>query len=277
MHSGYVVPAMLLTTEKVMALAPGDGSSSEGVVAADRVADLLRVVPTFTIVDRSGVPFMVVGEDAKVTGYFFTDYNEAKRILDLAINSADRAIAEMRQEGRNKNISIDPKELVNPWKSARISTISLETAVALATRTLSSTTKNYFLVVASADDIEDALELTGKDDLDEDKVPLFYFPDFKIKDANGVEVSPLYFHKSQLEDAFRSTMRGRNEASTFPAVRVTELFATLKEMVRPDGRNEELKSIIFVPPNDSLARAKECQRKGGTEPSFVLGQRNIVL
>lgn len=47
-------------------------AEEDGLVSRERIADLLHVVPTFTIVDPRGVPYMVVGEDAKVTGYFFT-------------------------------------------------------------------------------------------------------------------------------------------------------------------------------------------------------------
>jgi hypothetical protein len=39
---------------------------SNGLLTTLDVADLLRPIPTFTIVDEKGVPFMVVGEDAKV-------------------------------------------------------------------------------------------------------------------------------------------------------------------------------------------------------------------
>ena len=41
-------------------------TESEGLLSTSAVAELLQAVPTFTIVDKKGVPFMVVGEDAKV-------------------------------------------------------------------------------------------------------------------------------------------------------------------------------------------------------------------
>ena len=87
-----------------------------GLMTATQVADLLKPVPTFTIVDQQGVPFMVVGEDAKVTGYFFTTYGEASRLLKLAKTSADKALKAAKAEGQE-----DVGD--NPWNKARISTV----------------------------------------------------------------------------------------------------------------------------------------------------------
>ena len=50
-------------------------------------------------------------EDAKVTGYFFTTYDEASRILELAKSSADKAIKEAKAEGKPKEeigINVSP-------------------------------------------------------------------------------------------------------------------------------------------------------------------------
>ena len=55
-----------------------------GIVSQSKLASLLKRVPTFAIVDNRGVPYFVVGEDAKLTSYFFIDYYEAKRILGVA-------------------------------------------------------------------------------------------------------------------------------------------------------------------------------------------------
>lgn len=96
-----------------------DVDDAGGIMSATQVAELLRTVPTFTIVDPKGVPFMVVGEDAKVTGYFFTTYPEAERILKLAKTSADKAIKQAKAENSQEEIGD------NPWNKARISTVSL--------------------------------------------------------------------------------------------------------------------------------------------------------
>lgn len=232
------------------------------MVSRDRVAELLRAVPTFTLVDKEGIPFMVVGEDAKVTGYFFTSYNEASRILEVASAGADRAIREAKQEKQP-----DAGTLTNPWKQARVSTLPLDAAVSLSLKSGTGKVRNYFQVAPAANDVEDALAVTGRDDLAEGKVPLFYYKDFTLNDGS----SPVYFQKSQLEAAFRKARPG----APVPETKVTELFAVLTAMVR--GQDEDLRSVAFVAPADSAQRAQQCRQKGGRAPPFVLGQRIVVL
>ncbi len=240
----------------------------EGVMSTSAVASLLHSVPTFTIVDKKGVPFMVVGEDAKVTGYFFTSYGEAERILKVAKSSVNKAISQAKLEGQS-----DEESGTNPWKMARISSVPLDSAVTLVSKSSASFGGgNYFRVSASEKDIEDALALTGQDDLAEGKVPLFYHADFTI-DVDGEIRSPLYFRKSELEDQFRRINPGVNP----PQVLVTELFAVLAEMVKPGGKDSDLKTLMFVPPKESERRRKACEKAGGNDPSFVIGQRIIVL
>ncbi|CAB9527129.1 expressed unknown protein [Seminavis robusta] len=246
-----------------------DGSTSSGLLSTNSVADMLHAVPTFSIVDASGVPFMVVGEDAKVTGYFFTTYEEAKRLLDLARNSADKAI---RQAKREKQPLEDD---TNPWTLARISTIPLDVAVTVVTK--SQYTKNYFQVAPAFDDIEDALQITGKSDLPEGKVPLFYMENFTIPVTNNnQQQTPLYFRKSELIQEYQKQIKG-NKAAEMPPILVTELFAVLLELVKPGGADEDLKNLVIVPPKGSLQKAKQCEKAGGNEPPFVFGKRNLVL
>jgi len=267
---GFVVASILQGSPSLAA------EETEGMLSASAVAALLHVVPTFTIVDKKGVPFMVVGEDAKVTGYFFTEFGEAQRILTVARQSADKAIAEARREGKSVE-----EVGTNPWKMARISTIPLDSAVTLATKSLSSFGgRNYFRVAPSEQDIEDALTLTGQDDLAEGKVPLFYYADFTMN-IDGEEKSPLFFRKSELEEQFRKKTKGTNTSSssvdTVPPVLVTELFAVLGEMVKPGGNDTDLQKLIFIPPKESEQKRKECEKAGGNEAPFFVGQRIIVL
>lgn len=100
-------------------------------------------------------------------------------------------------------------------------------------------------------------------------MPLFYVEDFTIADQE-----PLYFQKEQLITDWKREQKNGDKTAE-PVVKVSELFATITEMVRPDGKDEELKSIVFVAPLESEKRAKQCL-KGEKEP-FRLGERNIVL
>jgi len=249
-------------------------NESEGMVSQSKLASLLKRIPTFAIVDTNGVPYFVVGEDAKLTSYFFTSYDEAKRILDVANKSSDKAIKESKKELKQKNggklTKGDEEEIgINPWKSARITSVPLDLAVSLSSK--GKLAGAYFKVSPSELDIEDALSIDGSDDLPEGKVPLFYIEDMTKVGNNGAKVSPLYFHKDQLISEWKKNAKSDAED---PEIKVTELFATITEMIRPDGKDEDLKTLEFVTPLDSEAKAEKC-KKGA--PTFRLGERLVVL
>lgn len=210
----------------------------------------------------------LLSQDAKVTGYFFTEYGEAKRILSVARKSADKAIKEAKKDPEQS-----AEDLTNPWLDARISTIPLDFATTLVSKTTfggGGTRRaggNYFQVAPSQQDVSDALAITGKDDLTEGKVPVFYFEDFEL--SNGEQ--PLYFSRTQLEKAFQKERPGEK----MPEAKVSELFAILLEMVRPDGTDADLQKIVFVPPPDSIKMAQKCLKE--LDNQFTVGQRNIVL
>ncbi|KAL3766676.1 hypothetical protein ACHAWU_003432 [Discostella pseudostelligera] len=255
-------------------------SDEEGMVSQIKLATLLKRIPTFAIVDTHGVPYFVVGEDAKLTSYFFLSYGEAKRILDVAISSSDKAIERTKREMKAKNGVItkeDEDEIgINPWKNARITSVPLDLAVSLASK--GKLAGAYFRLAPSELDIENALTIDGSDDLPEGRVPLFYVEDMTITDMGEVK-SPLYFQQDQAIAEYRNQMKrdksiGKN-ASSDPNIKVTELFATITEMLRPGGTDEELKRVCFIPPSDSIAKAEKC-RKSEKEP-FRLGERLIVL
>jgi hypothetical protein len=273
--------ALLIAITLILPSSSKAAVDQEGLVSTKTLADRLRVVPTFCIVDTKGVPFMVVGEDAKVTGYFFTTYAEASRILDVARTSASKAIRTAAKELRSKRraeklppLSKQQEEEeigTNPWLEARISTVPLDVAVTLVTKSLYS--RNYFQVAPAESDLEDALALIEKDDLAEGKVPLFYFADFEI-DRGKEKESPLYFSKSQLLEDWKKL---NPSSAEIPKVLVTELFSVLTEMVKPGGKYEDLKMLVFVPPKDSIKKQKDCLKVGGKESQFLVGQRIVVL
>jgi hypothetical protein len=243
-------------------------ASNVGLFSTVEVAKLLTQVPTFAIVDTAGVPFFVVGEDAKVTSYFFTTYKEASRILALAKTSANKAISEAKKEGKSQ------EEIgTNPWNSARISTVPLDFAVTLATRSNAIRGGGtYFQVASAEEDIEDALELTGQDNLQEGKVPLFYDKDFTIE-INGALRTPLYFHQADLKGDYKKLGDKSRKLNTS----TTELFAVVTELVKPGGSDMDLKALAFITPKGSEQKKIECERKGGKDPPFIFGQRIIVL
>mmetsp|Transcript_10096 Transcript_10096/g.18081 ORF Transcript_10096/g.18081 Transcript_10096/m.18081 type:complete len:375 (+) Transcript_10096:164-1288(+) len=261
-----IAPSLILPTPQAIA-AGEEVPEGGGLMSAANVADLLHPIPTFTIVDAKGVPFTVVGEDARVTGYFFTTYPEAARVLQLAKASSDKAISAAKAEGQ------DPDEVgTNPWEKARISTVPLDSAVTLVYKSF-RTKGVYFKIAPAEEDVEDALAVTGEEDLSEGKVPLFYYEDFTLDRKDGTSKTPLYFRKNELEKEWRR----KNPKEETPKLMVTELFSVLAEMVKPGQTDEELCNLAFVAPKESEKKQQECLKKGGKAPAFVIGQRIVVL
>jgi hypothetical protein len=285
-------------------------SSAAAAFSTSDLAKLLHNVPTFTIVDTTGVPFFVFGEDAKLTSYFFTSYEEAERILSLARQSSEKAItdtiAEMKEKARvarkanngKQDSAMDDERTVmneggsNPWKDARISVIPLDTAVTLAS--VASSNKGsgvHFQIAPAKQDIEDAMELEKINDLVEGKVPIFYFEEFDVPmnklqtSKNNIEimdytpdaiVTPLYFQKSQLISEWVRI----NPNKEVPPVKTTDLFATLVKMVQPNSSKKdvkELQKLVFIPPQSSAQRAKDCIQNGQNMEPYRLDQRIIVM
>jgi len=273
-----------------------------GALSNSEMALRLHNVPTFTIVDKSGAPFFVFGEDAKITSYFFIEYEEADRILSLAKQSSDKAItdsvAELKERAIEKNGKLSKLELqaiktevgTNPWNEARISVIPLDIAVTLASVASSSKSSGvHFQVAPSKQDIEDAIELNKLDDLVEGKVPIFYFEEFdaplrslQLNNLKDVEknpdtlVTPLYFQKTQLISDWLRLHPNKG----IPEVQTSDLFATLVKMVKPNSSKDEVKDLqkfVFISPKSSERKAKECISKGRDEEPYRLDQRIIVM
>jgi len=237
---------------------------------------------------------MVVGDDAKLTAYFFTTFEEASRILQLASTSADSTLRDMGREidakrraegkkvlgGREREVEVG----VNPWKGARISTVPLDFAVTLASR--GKVGGAYFRVAPAEDDVQDALSIdTTKTELKDGKVPLFYIEDFETKTKQstiGGEAGmiPLYFQKKQLLRDWKTENPKKGESGGgAPEVRVTELFSVLQKMAQPGviENDGDIGKLVLVSPVGSATKAAACGKKGGSEAPFILGERIVVL
>jgi len=221
---------------------------------------------------------MVVGEDAKLTAYFFTTYGEASRLLKVARNSSDRALAQLKAEVNASRKVRGEKPIMglqeemeeigtNPWKEATISTVPLDFAVTLANR--GKIGGAYFKLAPEEEDINDALIVDSMvNDLAEGKVPLFYFEEFQIPDSKGKMQRPLFFRKKELLTEWKRYHPGKQ---VNPVVKVTELFAVLTKMLTPGEADPELKDVMFVPPTESLLRSNRCIK------AFKMGERIVVL
>jgi len=259
-----------------------------------QLQNFLQPIPTFTIVDQTGTPYMVVGEDAKLSAYFFTSFNEAQRILESANKSTAKSLKEIANEENSKRRAKNEKSMtkaevediigINPWKDARVSTVPLDFAVGLANR--GKIKGAYFRIAPAEDDVQDALTIDKTDDLPEGKVPLFYFEDFEVDLEKGEELwsgnpdtkkkIPLYFSKGQLIQEWkkRNSKAGKDD---IPEVKVTELFSVLSQFVVALESDDDLEKLVLVAPPESEGKAKACVKKGGKETPFKLGERIVVL
>ena len=270
-----------------------------------QIQNFLQPIPTFTIVDKTGTPYMVVGEDAKLTAYFFTSYTEADRILKSAnqstIKTLKEAIKEENAERKTNGLKpmtqpeIEDSVGINPWADARVSTVPLDFAVGLANR--GKIKGSYFRIAPAEDDVQDAIAIDKIDDLAEGKVPLFYFEDFEqdldkgsARGGDGGSETettwsrnpdiqkkiPLYFSKGQLLSDWKQSNPKANKDS-IPEVKVTELFSLLTSIVRAVDVDIDLEKLSLTAPVESEKKAKICEKKGGYEKPFKLGERLVIL
>jgi hypothetical protein len=232
------------------------------------VQAFLHPVPVFTIVDSQGVPFMVVGEDAKISCYFFTTFSEANRLLSLARNSVDQEIIQKKREASSSKKGNPDESFENPWTQGRISSVPLDFAVGLAKK--GKIGGAYFYIAPEGVDVEDALLLNPDvPELGEGQVPLFYMQDFTMEEKN-----PLFFHKNQLVNQWK---KYHPHDTVEPQILVTELSAVTKLILSSAQEEEDLQSLILIPPPESTRKAKECLAQMKTSEPFQLGKRILVL
>ena len=258
----------------------GLSESTNDASDLQKIHYLLHEVPVFTIVDHEAVPYMVVGEDAKISCYFFTTFAEATRLLTLARKSAEPSSSQGKNGSKEQSNDYEP--FVNPWDQAVISSVPLDFAVRLARR--GKFGGAYFYVAPADEDVNDALALNPEvQELDEGKVPLFYIEDFTIQgerssssssSPSSNKKSPLFFRKKELIKEWRKHHPMEKQE---PPIKVTELFAVLRIMLASKDANDDVQSIIFIPPMESARKAKECLHGMGKKDPFQLGKRILVL
>jgi len=281
-HSISSVIALATTTTWTLNVALAEVNTQDAsntITNQQKIQALLHRIPVFTIVDSEGVPFMVVGEDAKISCYFFTTFSEADRLLSLARNSVDQSIKEQELKQKSSKVEKDDDEpIVNPWKEAKISSVALDFAVGLAKR--GKVGGAYFYISPAEEDVQEGLALNPEiQELGEGKVPLFYIEDFMIEEkskssSTPMKQSPLFFRKREL---LREWRKFHPTDKQEPPIKVTELSAVLRLMRSSMDVDEDLQSIVFIPPIESIQKAKECLARMGKSEAFQLGKRILVL
>jgi hypothetical protein len=105
------------------------------------------------------------------------------------------------------------------------------------------------------------------------RVPLFYVDDVSLPSSStltsttGVDVAervdPVYFRVQDLRDEWDVQYHGL----PFPNIRVRELNETFRAMIRPGGKETNLRNLVFVPRKEGVARAKD-----GYAGGYMLGE-----
>ena len=118
--------ATVFTTSSLPAVA--DAPSS--IVSPLETLQRLRGVPTFTLVDSDGIPFMTYEtETATANGYFFLDYTNAQAVLEDAKLAFEKA-------------KDTQKDVYNNWGESRIVTLPLDFAMRLTVTQTSNEAQN---------------------------------------------------------------------------------------------------------------------------------------
>jgi hypothetical protein len=246
------------------------------VLPLSTTAERLRAVPTFAIVDGNGVPFHTYDKDSGGGyGYFFASYGSAEYVLDDARAAYAKATKDAEggkdvgggEEGGGGN---DVDAVPDAWGRAKIVTVPLDAVMQLSIRKTSSLAQNgrgrrfdtYYQVIPSQEDQNAALRIeNGPRYRERGRVPLFYVDGLTLPSSStstrGVDVAervdPVYFRVQDLRDEWDVQYPGL----PLPNIRVRELNETFRAMIRPGGKETNLRNLVFVPSKESVARAKD--------------------
>ena len=111
--------------------AAASDSAPPSVVSPLETLQRLRKVPTYTLVDSSGVPFMTYdSKTATADGFFFLDYANAQAVLLDAQQAYERA----KEEGKDG--------VPETWGASRIVTVPLDFAMRLTVTQTSNVAQN---------------------------------------------------------------------------------------------------------------------------------------
>ncbi|KAL7546064.1 hypothetical protein ACHAWF_012440 [Thalassiosira exigua] len=255
---------------------PAFGSSEKPppIIPLTTTARRLRAVPTFAIVDGEGVPFHTYDKDsAGAFGYFFASYTSAEYVLEdaqKAFAKAKREAAEKKASGAEGAIGEEGTgDVPDAWGKAQIVTIPLDVAMQLSVKKTQSVAQNgkgkkfstFYQVIPDTNDLNAALKIeNGPRYGERGRVPLFYVDGLTIpssEEGSDGAARPAYFRVADL----KAEWKRRHPDADVPTIRVRELNETFRAMIRPGGKDESVRDLVFVPTPESAERAREAGRK----------------
>ncbi|KAL7466603.1 hypothetical protein ACHAXS_006903 [Conticribra weissflogii] len=267
-------------------LSPAAASAAEKpppIVPLVTTAQRLRRVPVFAIVDGNGTPFHTYDKDsAGGFGYFFTSYTSATYVLDDAKKAFEKAKNEQASKvkstssGEGGTIGEDGQDDVpDAWGQARIVTLPLDVVMQLSVKKTQSVAQNgkgkkfdtYYQVIPSTEDLNAALRIeNGPRYSERGRVPLFYIDGLTIPspsnepDGATITMNPVYFRIKDLVSEYQKQNPNATYEEITPKIKVRELNETFRAMIRPGGKDESVRNMVFVPIPESVEKAKECSR-----------------
>ena len=233
-------------------------------------------MPTFTIVDGNGIPFHTYDKDsAGGFGYFFTSYTSAEYVLDDAKKAFAKAktdAATKKEEGGEGAIGEDGTgDVPDAWGKAQIVTLPLDVVMQLSVKKMKSVAQNgkgksfstFYQVIPETSDLNAALRIeSGPRYSERGRVPLFYVDGLTLSEESGGVVNPVYFRIKDL----KAEWERQHPNSDVPTIKVRELNETFRAMIRPGGKDESVRNLVFVPIFESVEKAK------GSGRSYKLGE-----
>jgi hypothetical protein len=224
---------------------------------------LLRLgsIPTFSIVDPDGVPFMIFDGQAKATGYFFLSFDIAAQAL---------------QDARTKDQNTGAADV---WGDAKIIVVPLSVALQLATRKTQREAINgngikfntYNDIVPSQEGIDDAkgLEKQNPDKWEaKGRVPAFYIKGLVLSDGR----EPRYFNQRDLLREWE----GQHPGTPPPPVQVVSVVDLFRSALK-SGELGEISNLAIVPvPESNQVASKLLQTTKGLLPQYNFNKVFLV-
>ena len=221
------------------------GTATSAVTPQDLLARLRRV-PCFAIVDKDGIPYIIVDQKTRFgTGYFFLTFRGALTVLGDAQQKA-------KAEGYEK-----------VWEGARITTVPMDIAVRLSLKKVERSGQNNLKLDTIADILpgmeerDDALKLDRSGRFNEQgSCPLFYVEEGMEAEDGSL---PTYFSTATLVADWDRIYGGKKP---LPAVKVVDLLDLFQSAMKGKARLNP----SFVASEESVDVVKELQSRSLNVP-----------
>lgn len=244
--SAVIAAAASMTFAPLSASAASTSSTGTSAVTPQELLARSRRVPCFAIVDKDGVPYVIVDKKTGFgTGYFFLTFSGALSVLGDAEKRA-------KEEGNEK-----------VWEGARITTVPLDIAVRLSLKKVERTGQNDIKketisdILPGMDEREAASKLDKSGRFDEQgSVPVFYAEE-GMEAADGS--LPTYFSPATLAADWDRIYGGKKP---LPNIQVVDLLDLFQGAMRGSSKLNP----TFVPTEESIDVVKELQARSLNVP-----------